>query len=78
MTPIWPDGKGGVRPTRPCKHCGAEVPLYELMRPEHLRMVGWKMLVPVTFVNWCAHGQEVIPIPTPDRCGVIPYEGEAR
>jgi hypothetical protein len=58
--PIWPDGHGGVRPTRPCKRCGAETPLYDLMRPEHLRMVGWKALVPVTYVNWCGDGQQII------------------
>jgi hypothetical protein len=34
--------------------------------------------LPVTFVNWCGHAQEVAPTPTPDRCGVIPYQGKAR
>jgi len=71
VTPIWPDGKGGVRPTRPCKRCGADTPQYDLMRPEHLRMVGWKPFG----VNWCGHRQDVVPIPTPDSCWLISVRG---
>ena len=73
MTPIWPDGKGGVRPTRPCKRCGADTPQYDLMRPEHLRMVGWKPFG----VNWCGHRQDVVPIPTPNtRVGKLRARSE--
>jgi len=78
MTQIWLDECGKPRPTRACKHCGAEAPLYELMRPEHLRMGGWKKLVPASYVNWCGHQQDVVPVPTPDRCWLIPYEGKAQ
>jgi len=34
--------------------------------------------MPVTFVNWCGHAQEFIPIPQADRmCQLVPIIGEA-
>ena len=32
-----------------------------------------------TYVNWCGHGQEIIPVPLPDgRANFVPALGEAR
>jgi hypothetical protein len=45
---------------------------------EHLRHVGWRAFHIESYVNWCGHAQEIIPVPQPDG-GVllIPVLGEA-
>ena len=46
---------------------------------EHLRHVGWQLFMPATYVNWCGHGQEIVPLPLPDgRVTFVPVLGEAR
>ena len=47
-------------------------------RVENLRHVGWQLFMPATYVTWCGHGQEVIPVPLPDgRVTFVPVLGEA-
>jgi hypothetical protein len=48
-------------------------------RVEHLKHVGWQLYRPETYVSWCGHGQEVIPVPLADgRVTFVPVLGEAR
>ncbi len=47
-------------------------------RVEHLRHVGWAAYRVESYVNWCGHGQEVIPFPRPDGLvELVPVLGEA-
>jgi hypothetical protein len=44
-----------------------------------LRHVGWRAYQVETYVNWCGHGQEVIPWPQADgSCQFIPVLGSVR
>ena len=36
------------------------------MRAEHLKHVGWAPYQVVSYVNWCGHAQEIIPVPLED------------
>ena len=36
---------------------------FRSFRVEHLQHVGWQAYRVETYVNWCGHGQEVIPFP---------------
>jgi hypothetical protein len=48
-------------------------------RVENLRNVGWQLFRAETYVNWCGHGQEVIPLPLEDsRVPFVPVPEEAR
>jgi len=48
-------------------------------RVENLRHVGWQLFRAETCVNWCGHGQQVIPLPLPDgRVTFVPVLGETR
>jgi hypothetical protein len=48
------------------------------LRVEHLKMVGWAPYRVESYVNWCGHGQEVIPFPLPDgSVRFVPVLGEA-
>jgi hypothetical protein len=54
-----------------------EEPL-RFVRVEHLRHVGWHAYRVESYVNWCGHGQEVIPFPRPDSLvELVPVLGEA-
>jgi len=47
-----------------------------ISNPKH---VGWQTYRVETYVNWCGHGQEIIPFPLPDgRVTFVPVLGEAR
>ena len=47
-------------------------------RVENLRHVGWALFQPTSYVNWCGHAQEVIPLPLADgRVTFVPVLGEA-
>ncbi len=47
-------------------------------RVEHLRHVGWQLFRAATYVNWCGHGQEVIPVPLAgERVTFVPVLGES-
>ncbi len=75
--PIWLDESGRPRPTRPCPRCGREAPVFRF-RVGLLRLIGWQPYQVATFVNWCGHGQEVIPWPAPDgSVRLVPVVGEA-
>lgn len=63
MPALWPRGGGAVQG----------------FRVEHLRHVGWRLFTAATYVNWCGHGQEIIPLSMPDgRVTFVPVLGEAR
>jgi len=80
VPPRWPDEQGRPIPTYPCPRCGQEVASrFKNFHVEHLRHVGWRIFHATTYVNWCGHGQEVIPLPLPDgRVTFVPVIGEAR
>ncbi len=71
--PRWPDAE-----THPCPRCGSAVRTTTDLRTEHLKMVGWGAYRVASYVNWCGHGQEVIPFPRPDgSLQLVPVLGEA-
>jgi hypothetical protein len=75
--PIWRDERGRRRPTRHCPRCGSDIPVLRL-RVEDVRRVGWRLYTPAQYVEWCGHGQEIIPIPQTDGwCRLVPVLGEA-
>jgi len=77
VPPIWLDEQGRQRPTRACPRCGREAPLYRFPI-DVVRRVGWQLVVPTFYVNYCGHRQEVIPLP--ERGGwarLVPIIGEA-
>ena len=48
-------------------------------RVESLRHVGRQLFRAETYVNWCGHGQEVIPLPPPDGLvALVPVRGKVR
>jgi hypothetical protein len=66
-------------PTYPCPRCGRVAGGFRGFRTEHLRHHGWQPYQVATYVNWCGHGQEIIPWPQADgSVRVIPVLGEAR
>ena len=76
-----PPRSGATSPARsarpPCARCGRAVPI-DRFRLEHLRMIGWRLFAPATFVNWCGHAQEFVPLPDgAGRCWLVPVIGEA-
>ncbi len=79
VPPRWADEQGRPLPTYPCPRCGREVTVrFTSFRVEHLRHVGWRLFNAETYVNWCGHGQEMIPVPLPDgRVTFVPVLGEA-
>ena len=66
----------------PCPRpgCGCEVAVrFRGFRLEHLKHVGSQLFVPASYVNWCGHGQEVIPVPRAyGLVAFLPVLGEAR
>jgi hypothetical protein len=77
IPPTWTDQDGRARPTRPCARCGREAPVFE-WTPELGRLVGWEPFAVASFVNWCGHVQEFIPIPNAEGgCWLVPVLGEA-
>jgi hypothetical protein len=65
VPPIWYDEFGKRRPVRPCARCGQDAPILRL-HVEDVRRVGWQPFVPAQYVEWCGHGQKVVPIPQRD------------
>ena len=78
--PFWVDELGQRVPTRRCSQpgCDREFPLHR-DRPDTLRLIGWPLYRVASFINWCGHRQEVIPIPDEDEwvC-CVPVIGEAK
>lgn len=79
VPPRWPDEQGRPLPTYPCSRCSREVTVrFRGFRVEHLRYVGRSPFAVSTYVNWCGHGQKVIPVPLPDgRVTFVPVLGDA-
>ncbi len=79
--PVSVDEQGRPLPMDPCPRpgCGREVPVrFKGFRVEHLRHVGWQAYRVASYVNWCGHAQEVIPLPQPDGLvELVPVLGEA-
>jgi len=47
-------------------------------RVENLKRLGWQLFQPTSYVNWCGHAQEIIPVPLADgRVTFVPVLGEA-
>jgi hypothetical protein len=44
----------------------AEMPPLLTAPTEHLKHVSWEAYRVESYVNWCGHGQEIIPFPLPD------------
>jgi len=80
VPPRWPDEQGRPIPTYPCVRCGLEVASrFRGFRVENLEHVGWRLFQPTSYVNWCGHAQEIIPVPLADgRVTFVPVLGEAR
>src|SRR5882672_4678156 len=78
VPPRLPDEAGPPHPYYPCPRCGREVATrFKGFRVEHLRHVGWQLFRPATYVGWCGHVQEVIPMPLPDgHVTFVPVLGE--
>jgi hypothetical protein len=67
VPPRWPDEPGRPIPTYPCPRCSREVASrFKGFRVENLWHVGWQLFRPATYVNWCGHAQEIIPMPLAD------------
>ena len=64
MPPIWINEDGQRAQTRPCPRpgCGREVPIRR-SRYETLRQIGWPLFRVARYVEWCGHGQELMPMP---------------
>jgi hypothetical protein len=56
VPPRWPG-----EPMHPCPRCGRVVgPMH--LRVENLQHLGWSAYRVESYVNWCGHAQEVIPV----------------
>jgi len=76
--PFWRDGSGNLHPLYPRPRCGRDVPIYDDFRLVDLKRLGWSLFTPATYVNWCGHAQEFLPIPvTHERARLVPVLGEA-
>jgi hypothetical protein len=80
VPPRWPDEQGRLLPTYPCPRCGREVAVrFRGFHVADLRHVGWQLFRAEIYVNWCGHGQEIIPVSFPDgRVTFVPVLGETR
>ena len=36
-----------------------------------MKHVGWRLFMLARYVNWCGHGQEVIPVPRADGLAAL-------
>ena len=55
------------------------LPLRRGGRPRHLEHVGWEAYRVESYVNWCGHAQEAIPVPREDGLvAFVPVLGDAR
>jgi hypothetical protein len=79
VPPRWPDEQGRPLPTYPCPRCGREVAVrLRGFRAENLKQVGWQAYRVESYVNWCGHAQEVIPVLRSDGLvALVPVLGEA-
>ena len=78
--PFGLDEHGQRVPTRPCSRpgCGREVPTRRY-RYETLRQIGWPLFRVARYVEWCGHGQELIPVPDEGEwVWMVPIIGTAK
>jgi hypothetical protein len=73
--PRCPDQQGRPIPTYPCPRCGLQVASrFNGFRVKNLKHVGWQLFPAETYVHWCGHGQEVIPVPRADGLVETPLQ----
>jgi hypothetical protein len=63
MSPSETAGPGLPLPTRPCPRCATEVPITQAIHPAALRAFRWEPCRSVTIVQYCGHGEELLPSP---------------
>jgi len=70
MPPIWINEDGQRAQTQPCPRpgCGREVPIRRY-RYETLRQIDWPPFRVARYVEWCGHGQALIPMPDGGELG---------
>ena len=78
VPPRWPDEQGRPIPTYPCPLWSRSgQPIQGVPRRE-FQPRGVALFRPASYVNWCGHAQEIIPLPLPDgRVTFVPVLGEA-
>ena len=70
------DARGRLRRRMACPKCGDTV---EMLDPtaEVMRMLKWEPYKEMSYVNWCGHKQEFLPISMQDGgYQLVPLEGE--
>ena len=80
MLPIWINEDGKPAQTRPCPRpgCGRPYPVRRY-RYETLRQIGWPLFRVARYVEWCGHGQELIPVPDEGEwVRLVPVIGTAK
>ncbi len=80
MPPIWLNEYGRRAHTRPCPRpgCGRGIPIRRY-RYETLRQIGWPLFRVARYVEWCGHGQELIPMPDEGEwVRMVPVIGTAK
>jgi hypothetical protein len=75
--PRWLDERGPVSPEAAVSDCGREIAVVTLPS-EHLRFWGWRPQQISSYVEWCGHRVDGIPVPGEDgRWRLIVVEGDA-
>ena len=80
VPPYWIDENGQRVPTERCPRpgCDREYPLRRY-RLDTLRLLGWQLFRVASFINWCGHRQEVIPVPDDvEWARLVPVIGTAK
>ena len=75
--PRWVDDDGREVPTRRCPKCQRVIPVNRW--PAKAGAIRRRPYQVLSFVEWCGHQQEVVPVPESDGwLSEIPVLGEAR
>jgi hypothetical protein len=79
MPPIWLDEDGQRRGQDHARaRCVREIPIRRY-RYEVLRQIGWPPFRVARYVEWCGHGQELIPVPDEGEwVRLVPVIGTAK
>ena len=71
------DEHGRLHETIPCPRCGRVTPLLD-PSAEVMRLLKLRPYEETSYVNWCGHKVDYIPVPRGDGgCQLIPILGEA-